>query len=87
MRTYTFVNDPGHAWLKVPLKLALQVPGISTYSYVGKAHAYLEEDCDAGRYLRAMHPDKDYRIRETYTKGRARIRNLPHFTYRETTNV
>ena len=52
-RLTIWIVDPGHAWLQVPASKANQVPGISTFSYLspdGKT-AYLEHDCDAGRYL------------------------------------
>ena len=48
--------DPGHAWLKVRIA-DLQELGIadkiSTCSYMKGEFAFLEEDCDAGIYLRA----------------------------------
>ncbi len=53
----TFINDPGHGWLKVPLA-DIAALGIETqitpYSYIEGAFAYLEEDCDAPRYLAAL---------------------------------
>lgn len=52
-----FYSDPGHGWLKVPLKLLeqLEIPDqISPYSYVKGTHAYLEEDADAYLFSKAM---------------------------------
>lgn len=50
-------SDPGHAWLAVKLS-ELEMLGIkseiSTYSYVRGKTAYLEEDCDAGKFIEAM---------------------------------
>lgn len=53
----TFINDPGHGWLKVPLTdiAALGIEAqITPYSYIEGPYAYLEEDLDAPRYLEAL---------------------------------
>lgn len=53
---YIFFSDPGHAWLQVKLEELgiLGIAGqISTFSYMNGLYAYLEEDCDAGIFLRA----------------------------------
>ncbi len=52
----TFLSDPGHGWLRVPLVeiVTLELTGrISPYSFIQGEHAFLEEDCDCPRYLRA----------------------------------
>lgn len=48
-----WIADPAHAWLKVPLEY-VKASGYkpSEYSYRFGGFAYLEEDCDAPRYLR-----------------------------------
>ena len=50
-------SDPGHAWLAVKLSeikmLGIETQ-ISSYSYVKGKTAYLEEDCDAGKFIQAM---------------------------------
>lgn len=50
-------DDPAHGWVEVPIKL-LEALGIerqiSTFSYVDGSTAYLEEDCDAERLIRAL---------------------------------
>lgn len=51
-----FYSDPGHGWLKVPLKLLEQLQihdQISPYSYVKNTCAYLEEDADAYLFSQA----------------------------------
>ena len=50
----TKYNDPGHGWLRVS-KTLLQKLGVSTtsYSYETKTYGYLEEDCDAPKFLSA----------------------------------
>jgi hypothetical protein len=57
----TFIFDPGHGWLRVPLAdiVALGLEDqLTPYSYIKGHYAYLEEDCDCPRYLetRAAHP-------------------------------
>jgi len=55
--------DSGHEWLQVPLKAARfadQIDkasggdGISTFSYVKGAYAYLEGDCDAALFIKYL---------------------------------
>ena len=53
---YEFIEDPGHAWLKVPIAEIIHLKiaeKISTYSYRDADHAYLEEDVDLGIFLHA----------------------------------
>lgn len=56
--TFTFWFDPGHAWLEVTREEATAlgvINRISAYSYQtpdGKT-LYLEEDCDASRFIDA----------------------------------
>jgi hypothetical protein len=52
----TFISDPGHGWLRVPLAdiAALGIEGgISAYSFIDGRFAYLKEDCDYGRFITA----------------------------------
>ena len=52
----TFISDPGHGWLRVPLAdiAALGIEAeISEYSFIDGRFAYLEEDCDYGRFVAA----------------------------------
>jgi len=49
--------DPGHGWLRVPIKLLERlniVDKISHYSYKCANYAFLEEDCDWEVFARAM---------------------------------
>ena len=54
---FDWFHDPGHSWLKVPIRY-LSVLGIvdkiSKYSYCKGGYAYLEEDCDASVFLEAL---------------------------------
>jgi hypothetical protein len=52
----TFIFDPGHGWLRVPLAdiAALGIEGdISEYSFIDGRFAYLEEDCDYAVFVAA----------------------------------
>jgi len=52
-----FLSDPGHGWLEVPYKTYLG-SGIqaSAWSYANPelTKVYLEEDCDANLFIKAM---------------------------------
>ena len=57
--SYVFRTDPGHGWLQVgagDLKaLGLKPEGFSSYSYRSRdcTQFYLEEDCDASKFMDA----------------------------------
>ena len=88
---YIFFNDAGHAWLRVPIAelIGLSIADqISACSYINGKYAYLEEDCDAGVFLRArfgqditgkklqeMHAIKDHRTEVSP------IRDYDHYSY------
>ena len=80
-KTYTFWSDSGHAWLEVnrheleTLKITDQISGYSYRDAYGKV--YLEEDCDAGVFIKAAGIGRD-QIREIY-RDNLFIRNLDHF--------
>lgn len=77
----TYFQDPGHGWLAVPLP-TLTEWGItpSRYSYRDGATAYLEEDCDAGLFMRAA-KDRGVSVElvESHSNGDSFIRSLPRF--------
>ena len=53
---YTFYNDPGHGWLRVQRQELIDLgiaDKITPYSYQKDDLVYLEEDCDAGKFLEA----------------------------------
>ena len=52
-----FYEDSGHGWLAVKHELLAKLgiaDKISTYSYMNGGMAYLEEDCDADTFCKAM---------------------------------
>jgi hypothetical protein len=75
-KNYDFLSDPGHGWLIVPVddvKAAGVINEITGYSYPIKhgetMMLYLEEDCDAPRFVRAAKVlGWGIRVTEKYTK-------------------
>jgi hypothetical protein len=56
MKTFDYIQDPGHGWIKTPVSLLLELKiasDISSYSYYKNGFAYLEEDCDAAKFMNA----------------------------------
>tara|TARA_R100001460_G_scaffold87656_2_gene129106 strand:- start:827 stop:1150 length:324 start_codon:yes stop_codon:yes gene_type:complete len=53
-------SDSGHSWLQVPASFVLAV-GFepSTYSYINDGFFYLEEDCDAPKFIKLIGHFKD----------------------------
>lgn len=55
--TLNFHEDPGHAWVEVPMEIINKLgiaDKISSYSYMCSGRAYLEEDCDAAVLFDAL---------------------------------
>ena len=89
--TYRFISDGGHGWAEVPIKAVLAA-GIrpSRYSYYDPyiGMAYLEEDCDMGRYFDALNlglyidganlPAQVFK--DVYIPGDCWIRDLPRWS-------
>jgi hypothetical protein len=77
-------SDPGHAWLAVKLSeikmLGIQTD-ISAYSYVKGKTAYLEEDCDAGKFIDAMRAKGiEVAVKEGACRDRSPIRYFKSFS-------
>ena len=74
MKTFDFISDSGHAWVKVPVKLLIELgidAEITCYSYYRDGFAYLEEDCDASTFFRAMDKaNRPWKIRERNARER-----------------
>jgi hypothetical protein len=79
---FTFYTDPGHGWLEVPFgelkALGLNPQDFSRYSYSKRNVFYLEEDCDAPKFVEAWKAKhgSDPQFREEY-QSKTFIRNLP----------
>jgi len=81
--TLTFYRDPGHGWLKVPVKVIKHLnlqDQITTYSFQRNKHVYLEEDCDAPKVLNKL---KEHNIlveiKEKHTNKSSKIRTYNHY--------
>jgi hypothetical protein len=73
-----FHTDPAHGWLQVPLSEVEQLHiEVSKYSYRDDKFAYLEEDCDAPKFIRAMGDEVAYI--EKHTNHDSFIRNLDQY--------
>lgn len=79
---FTFYTDPGHGGLEVTrddLKTSgLCIASFSRYSYRKDTTLYLEEDCDAGKFLKAWEASTGRKpsFREVHQELTF-IRNLP----------
>ena len=81
MKTFTFYADAGHAWLAVRVTdledIGLTVQEFSPYSYRNGGTVYLEEDCDAGVFIRQWECVKgDFAHRFVDHGTRSRIRSF-----------
>jgi hypothetical protein len=88
MKTVTryWYSDPGHSWLKVKYseleKLGIQCQ-ISSFSYRNGDDVYLEEDCDAGKYIVAMNKAGkalNFKTR-SYTTPSSRVRTYDPYCF------
>lgn len=83
-QTFTFYNDPGHGWLKVPLELLTELEitdKITEYSYMSLNSAYLEEDLDAATFDKAMKAKgKEYTTKNKHTNKASTIRAYARYS-------
>ena len=86
MKTLTFdvYNDPGHGWIKVSFARLIRIIGpdwrsaFTPFSFERGCHAYLEEDCDAARFVKACQAiGIEPRWRMHYAESESRIRDYP----------
>lgn len=86
---YAFFADPGHGWLKVPLKEIAQLgleDKISSCSFVRDGYIYLEEDCDIPLFLQAKYGDRprkeiwEQEIAYHHTDNLSRIRTYQPYS-------
>lgn len=80
---YNFYSDPGHGWLKVPYEKLSELGvahKISEYSFRRGGYAYLEEDRDAGIFIKALEAKgEEFAYEEHIADRRSKIRNYPRF--------
>lgn len=84
---FVFHSDPSHGWLEVSLSdlaaVGLGPSDFSRYSYVGDNRLFLEEDCDAPKFLLAWEVQSGLgtiEITELYHRGEAFVRALPRLS-------
>jgi hypothetical protein len=87
MKTLTldYYQDPGHGWVKIHLDKLLWLginKDISYFSYTRKDYAYLEEDCDLSKLIKACN-DKGIvlKFREHNSNRDSKIRNYQSYYY------
>lgn len=83
MKTFDYIQDAGHGWVKVPVYLltALNIADkVSHYSYYRAGYGYLEEDCDLALFFDAYHAryGHDPKLRDRIS-DRSRVRNYAHY--------
>ena len=81
MTTYRYIQDPGHGWIEVPVSEIREL-GLkpSHYSYTDGGYVYLEEDCDAGAWMKAREmagrPVAREMLREVHQNAESHIRDM-----------
>ena len=87
MDTFNFHTDPGHGWLEVPRSelVGLGIDGeITSFSYEKGDLAYLEEDCDAGTFVKAYQEKHGRKVQiNEYYKEVTPIRNYQQYSRKE----
>jgi len=82
-RVFHFYQDPGHGWIKVPVKLLRELgmlSEISDYSYYKNGNVFLEEDRDASLFTTIMNVyEKEVKFNEHHTDNSSRIRSYAHY--------
>ena len=83
MKTFDYIQDAGHGWVKVPVYLltALNIADkVSHYSYYRAGFGYLEEDCDLALFFDAFHAryGHDPKLRDRIS-DRSRVRNYAQY--------
>ena len=84
MKTFTIYADPGHAWVKVPMRELQKLniaDRITPYSYKRGEHAYLEEDMDLSTFVMAyrQYYNSPPKFTERHTNRSSKIRSYAHF--------
>jgi hypothetical protein len=76
----TWHVDPGHAWLQVHRETLedfnLSAGDFSEFSYADSHYLYLEEDCDAGKFLRAVGDKAEIQFKERECDAKCNVRAL-----------
>jgi len=80
---FQMYSDPGHGWIKVKKSLLIKLgiaDKISTYSYMRKDDAYLEEDRDASLLISALKAKgKTFEYKESVSNKSSKIRSYDYY--------
>lgn len=82
MKSYLFISDAGHGWLRVPKEDVQEIKHlISPYSYESKRYIFLEEDLDLSIFFAFMKKKEIDFVRtcKNYSNY-APVRNYPHYS-------
>jgi len=81
-RTFEYMSDPQHGWIKVKITFLASVFGgswrsfFTSFSYERGGYVYLEEDKDALTFIKRLDSlNIDYKFRERPAQQLSRIRN------------
>lgn len=82
-----FYCDPGHGWVKVPIKTLVRLNiahKVSSYSYMRGLYAYLEEDCDLSTlYMAADKAGINISLKEYHTNKQSKIRSYANYSFEQ----
>jgi hypothetical protein len=81
---FKFYSDPSHGWMAVKRKMLDELGlkfTITRYSYQKGQTVYLEEDCDAGNFIKAIREQRGLEIKivEKSTNNRSPIRSYESY--------
>jgi hypothetical protein len=83
--TLTYLQDPGHGWVAADMEHVQRLgiaKQISAYSYISRdgRTVFLEEDCDAARYIEACKAAGiAVELRPHHCEGTSFVRRLPGY--------
>jgi hypothetical protein len=83
MKTFDYIQDRGHGWVKVPIQLLKDLSiadQVSYFSYYRAGFGYLEEDCDLCLFFNAYHAKygHDPKLRDRIS-DRSRVRTYAQY--------
>lgn len=92
MKTFTFYSDAGHGWLEVSLAdledVGLTLQEFSPYSYRSGDTLFLEEDCDAGVFIKQYKSRiGEFSYKERDHGDRSGIRDLDRLPAAQTNDI
>ena len=89
MKTFDYIQDSGHGWVKVPIQLLKDLSiadQVSYFSYYRAGFGYLEEDCDLCLFFNAFNArfGFDPKLRDRIS-NQSRVRNYK--TYKKSLHI